>query len=601
MRATLRPLLIALSLAPWLAPGVFAQGEPEPDADGPGIRFNGLGRSYIQQSDLGGTLVDTDTMTAERLTDGEFVLDLAVNAQPTDAVEVQGTFRLRNEFGGFFGAGATVEIRELWARGIVADRFRYRLGDMNLALTPYTVFLPEEDGVINEPEVFRPQREIIDYEEFYTGNNERRFQGGTLDFGLEFDQGLETTETRVFLARLRATDFRTVPTRLIGGGRLGATTASFGPFGSSATVGANLAYTWDDLESGEANRGIRNAVWTLDADLAVLDRDDLAVRLMGEGGRSYVELTERVDVPEGEPEPDVEPLVEDDDTFVEFGLAADLKGPGLTASAMFVDVGPDFYSAAAQSKRVDYTRSLTSYTRIGNDRDVRPISLFDLTRDRALYTFRVADQLMAYDPRYGNVLPYGRATPNRRGVRLGAGYAPEAGFVDASVELSLLREIRGQGTTELKDFVLVRAEADVPIGAIANLGRRVVATLGTQYESTSRGGNEFETVDLTSLLIEAGLSAEVYDRLDVLLGVKTRTSDGRDYVPVIENFNDVRDFPGAFVTDDSETLLGGGLRYRFREGVYLTLQAQTFGYSADATPDADYRIGQVFALYSMSF
>jgi hypothetical protein len=72
-------------------------------------------------------------------------------------------------------------------------------------------------------------------------------------------------------------------------------------------------------------------------------------------------------------------------------------------------------------------------------------------------------------------------------------------------------------------------------------------------------------------------------------------------VPEYENFNDIRDFPGPFVTDDAERLLGGGLRYRFRDDVYLTVQYQHYRYRDDATPDDDYSVGQVFALYNMFF
>ena len=306
------------------------------------------------------------------------------------------------------------------------------------------------------------------------------------------------------------------------------------------------------------------------------------------------------------------------DTFFEIGLAAMLDGPGIGLTADFVDVGPEFYSVAAQSKRVDYTRELESFNRLGNDRDERAVSLFDLTRDPGLYTFRIGnpqagetpvpDVLMAYDPRYSNVLPYGRATPNRRGVRLGATYgggiaddANDASPVGAELELALLREIRGQGTERLKDFVLLRAGTDVAVGQLAGLGRAVGVTLGAQLESTRRDGDEFETVDLTSVLFEGGLSAEVYDRLDLLVGAKLRSSSGSDYRPVIEDFNDVFDFPERFVTDDREALVGTGLRYRFRDDVYLTVQVQSFGYSRDDAPESDYRVGQVFALYSMTF
>lgn len=608
-------LLVSALMLP-LASGAFAQGAPPEPEEGPGIRFNGLGRSLIQQTGIGGTLLDTDSLSVENLTDGEFVLDLAINGQPNDVTEVQGVIRLRNEFGGFFGSGVTVEVRELWARGIIADALRYRVGDMDVALTPYTLFLPDEDGVVNEPEVFLPQKEVVYYEEFYTGLNERRLQGAKLDFGLEFERGVDAVDVQSFLARLRSTNFVDTPTRLIGGGRIGTTSQRFGPYQTQARLGVNLAYTWDDLQSGDANTGIRNSVVSFDTDVTLFEQEGLAIHLVGEAGRSMVELTTAEDddaSPDGETPPDGEgeggggEIPGDDvenkdtDTFVELGLAATLKGPAITVSAQFVDVGPDFYSSAAQSRRVDYTRTKSFYNRIGNDRDLRMPSLFDLTRDPAIYTYRVADELMRYDPRYNNVLPYGRATPNRRGVRLDAAYAPTDGPVDAALTTAVLSEIRGQGTTELKDFLLVRAETDVRVGQFIGWDRTLEVTLGLQYESTNRGGEDVERVDLTSTLFEAGLAVEVYDRLDLLLGTKVRTSSGRDYVPLIENFNDVRDFPGEFVTDDQEALLGTGLRYRFRDGIYLTLQYQRFNYSDDATPADDYSLDQVFALYSMTF
>lgn len=594
--------LLFFALNMLVATSALSQEPSNTEGEGAGIQFNGLGRTVLQQTGIGGTLLNTDSVTVENLTDGEFLLDLAVNAQPNDVTELQGVIRLRNEFGGFFGSGVSVEVRELWARGIIADAIKYRVGDMDVALTPYTLYLPDEAGVVNEPEVFRPQKEIIYYDEFYSEFNERRLQGGSVGFGLEFDRGLDELEVRSFIARLRATNFMDTPTRLIGGGRIGALSPQFGPYNSQAAIGANLAYTWDDLLSGDANTGIRNSVFTLDGDLTLLNRDQIGLHLIGEGGWSKVELRTNTDSPtEGQVPTPAEPTIEDTDTFIELGLSANLKRADLSVSATFVDVGPDFYSSAAQSQRVDYTRTKSFYDRVGNDRDVRMVTLFDLARDPALYTFRVANELMAYDPRYGNVLPYGRATPNRRGARFGAAYAPSEGPLDAAVDVSILQEIRGQGTTELKDFILIRAEANARVDQLIDWNRALEITLGAQRESTSRSGEPVERVNLTSTLVEAGVSAEVYDRLDILLGLKTRTSDGREYVPTIENFNDVEDFPGLFEVDDSESLWGLGIRYRFRDGIFLTLQYQRFSYGDDSFPAGDYQLNQVFALYSMTF
>ncbi len=600
MRFPLRSCLLVLVLSLPVG-GVHAQsseqgGPPDAEATGPGIHFNGYGRSLLQQTGIGGTRLDADTTTAEHLTDGEFLLDLAVNGQPNDVTEVQGVIRFRNEFGGFFGAGVSVEVRELWARGIIANVLRYRVGDMDLALTPYTLYVPREDGVVNEPELFRPQKDVIYHEAFFTGANERRLQGAHLDFELAFDRGLEVARVQGFLARLRTTDYTTTPNRFIGGGRIAAVSSRFGDTRSQARLGATLAYTWDDLATGQADTGIRNAVTTVDADLTVLDRGRWTLHVLGEAGRSAVVRKREADA-----DGSAETLVDESDTFLEAGVAATWRNPGLRVAALFIDVGPDFFSGAAQSKRVDYTRTKSFFHRIGNDRAIRDVTLFDLGRDRGLYTFRVADQLMPYDPRYGNVLPYGPATPNRRGLRLEARYAPAEGLLAAALDAALLREIRGQGTTELKDFRLVRAEADLQLAPLLGWQRPLVLTLGSQIEQTRRGGEAVEEVDLSSTLVEAGLTAEVYDRLDVLLGAKRRASNGRDYVPQLINFNDVRDFPAPFVTDDREALLGAGLRYRFREGIYLTIQYQRFRYHDAATPAEDYRLGQFFALYSMSF
>ena len=506
----------------------------------------------------------------------------------------------------------TVEVRELWARGIIANAIEYRLGDMDLALTPYTVYLPERDGTVNTPEVFVPQQEIIDYEEFYTGFNERRLQGGRVDFGLAFDQAVEALDVRTFVARLRPTDFTDdadAPHR-----RRPRGTRQLSRSGRSAASGYSSACQPRQRRGTTSTpatptRASATTSWSVDGALSRSSRPTaVGLAIAGEGG-----LVGRQAAP-SESGDGVEPP-----TPIRCSARATRSsrsglrgGPRRVrrleaVGALVMNVGPDFFSVAAQSKRVDYTRSRSLFDRVGNDADPRQIGLFDLTRDPAIYTYRIEDRLMRYDPRYNNALPYGRATPNRRGIRLAAEYGPAGGPVAAEVLVALLREIRGQGTDELKDFALVRAAADVELSTLIGYDRGLGVTLGTQVENTSRGGEPIEAVDLTSVLLEAGVTAEVYDRLDLLLGFKGRASSGRDYVPQITNFNDVRDFPRAFVTDDGETLLGAGVRYRFGEDIFLTLQYQRFSYGADelvpgdGRSDDDFTIGQVFALYSMDF
>ncbi|WP_367390780.1 hypothetical protein [Lewinella sp. LCG006] len=590
----LYPIFCLLLLCCWTS-GQAQDGSSLPnreDADATKkVQFNGLGRTILNNTSIDGAILDTDTTTARRLSDGEFLLDVAINAQPNDNTEVQGILRLRNEFGGFFGAGVTVEVRELWARGLIANTVRYRVGDFDHVMTPYTLFLADEEGTVNEPEVFRPQKEVIEYEQFYTDNNSRRLQGAKLDFGLAFPVILRDMKAEGFVARIRPTDFFTTPNRFVGGGQLDFSTRSLqDSVGLQADFGVNLSSVWDDLKTGNATSGITNQVFSVDFAVHVFENEQINVQVLGEAGSSKLDLRE-----------EEKTTFSEDDTFLEAGVALDLKASKLRLSATYLDVGPDFFSIAAQSKRVAFNRNKTFYNRIGNERRLRMPTLFDLGRDRALYNYQLSEDLMAYDPRYANVMPYGKATANRNGLQFGAVYGDDSSLFDAELGVALLKEIRGQGTFELKDFRQIRLAANVHLNRILDWDKTTKITLGFQQEQTDRGGVEVEQVDLSSTLIEVGLEAELFNRFDLLLGAKMLSAEGRDYVPAIEAFNDIEDFPAAFVADDQETMLGGGIRYRFKEDVYLTVQYQQFSLERALNPTNDYDLRQIFAQYVMKF
>lgn len=578
------------------------------EEDKPSLQFNGLGRTIISQTGIGGDVLDADSSTIKNITDGEFLLDLQVNANPNKNSEVSTIIRLRNEFGGFFGAGMTVEVRELWARGIIAEVLKYRIGDMDIVMSPYTLFNPTEEGMVNEPAVFAPQRDVIHYEQFYTDENTRRLQGASLDFGLNFAEGLKDMQAKGFIARIRGTDFFTVPNRLVAGGQLDFSTVTLNDsLGLQADFGLNLVHTFDDLQSGEANQGIRNTVATFDFDVAIMDKKDVAIHLIGETGMSNLveakdSLITKVDDQGNTTFSDERVTIsEEDDTFLDIGVQLKLKKQNLSLSVSFIDIGPDFFSIGAQSKRIDYNAPKTFYNRIGEDRNIRKPGLFDLTRDRGLYTFETSDRLMAYDPRYSNTMPYGNATPNRRGLKFGIEYGKMDDKINAKIDGAFLKELRGQGTSELKNFTLLRGSANFNIHKIASLKNKLKATVGLQIESTSRGGQEIEEVDLNSNLIELGLEAELFSKFELLIGAKIFSSEGRDYIPLISQFNDVQDFPSRLVVDDQETLLGLGVKYEFKKDVFMTLQYNSYSSQLGTDNTNDYTLSQFFVLYSMKF
>ncbi|MEM6261462.1 MAG: hypothetical protein AAGI38_03065 [Bacteroidota bacterium] len=548
------------------------------------LRFNGLGRTTLNNTQYGGDLQDSDTTNAARINDGEFLLDLGINATPNEKNEIQSILRLRNEFGGFFGAGFTVEVRELWGKGVIANKIRYRAGDMDISQTPFTLYLADEEGMVNEPTIFQPQKEIIEYENFFTDDNTRRMQGLKLDFALEVSQVIDEIEFEGYITRVRGTDFVSVANRFVGGGTVAFKDRKYG------RIGLNYVHTFDDLSVGQVPNGIQNPVYTADWDLHLWENDNLGLHFKGEAGFSSVQLEE-----------DSVIVFEADDNFAEGMVGFDVKQANVKVDLGFRNVGPDFITVAAQSKRVDFTRQQRYFNRIGNERFLRAPTLFDLGRDFQLYTSQISEQLMAYDLRLSNAMPYGRATPNRRGFIANIQYADSAQAVNLNVEAAILSEIAGQGTEELKDFTLIRVASDLNIHKLIDWEKDLVFTLGLQVEQTSRDGVEVEQVDLSSNLIEAGLEVELFDNFDLLLGTKILNSEGSDYVPVYDNFNTVIDFPGRTVVDDTELLTAGGFKYRFKEGIYLTAQYQTFDFSRATTPENDYALSQFFILYTMNF
>jgi len=588
----------ATFLALMLASVAFAQDggslPTENEKEDPGkVKFNGLGRVILQQSGIDGDILEGDTTTARKTTDGEFLLDLKINATPNDKTEVQSILRLRNEFGGFFGAGQSIEIRELWARGIIANAIEYRVGDMDIVMSPYTFNLADEEGTVFEPAAFQPQKDVIYYEQFYGPNNERRMQGADLNFGLNFTKILYDMDFRGFMARVRGTDFFTIPTRWVSGGSIKFSTEQFGDsINARGKFGLNIVHTFDDLQSGEATSGIRNTVYTFDYDVIAFENKRYAFHIIGEAGKSDLISKD-----------DTATFYTSDDTFLDVALKVDFKPQNISVSAGFVDVGPEFFSIGAQSKRVNFDAEKIYYDDPGPAQAQRDVSLFDLTRDRAIFTFELSDKLMAYDPRFSNALPYGKATPNRRGATVAATYGNKENKFEAQFDGAFLQEIRGQGTTELKNFTLLQIAGGLNIHRFLNWENQLRFTLGYKFEQTNRGGVDLEQVDLQTNLLDLGLEAELFRNFELLLGAKILQADGNEFIPRIDEFNIVEDFPesGRLNVDDVETLLAGGVRYNFKKDIYLTLQYHSFMAQRNAADLANYRLDQVFLLYTMKF
>ena len=168
------------------------------------VWFDGASRSFFSRDALGESDAP-DTTSARNLSEGYNLLDLNAHIAPAENLEVFAQLRVRNSFGGFFGAGTSVNVRQLRASGVIKNKVRFGVGDLYLKQSRFTLFNPDEDLFRGEGDAFRAYRDIVRYENFYEGNR-WRLQGLQTDFSMQFDRAIRTLEFDAFMTRPRGSE-----------------------------------------------------------------------------------------------------------------------------------------------------------------------------------------------------------------------------------------------------------------------------------------------------------------------------------------------------------------------------------------------------------
>ena len=101
------------------------------------VEFYGGARTNILFQDLAD---DSDTLNVQKANYGHSLIDLGILIRPSNDTEIITELRMRNELGGFYGAAVNFGVRRLTLKGVINDAIRYKIGDIDLKLTPYTLF-----------------------------------------------------------------------------------------------------------------------------------------------------------------------------------------------------------------------------------------------------------------------------------------------------------------------------------------------------------------------------------------------------------------------------------------------------------------------------
>jgi hypothetical protein len=548
------------------------------------FQVNGAGRAFLFSNELD---IDKaiDTTTAKKANYGHTLLDLGFSIFPNNNTEIISIFRIRNELGGFWGGGTSFNVRQLSLKGVAGNKVKYELGDIDLKMTPYTLFNSIEEGVINESDVFAVRREISYYDMFYNKDNSWRMQGAKVDFGLNFSKSIKTIDFRGFITRQRATDGILIPERLYGGGVVNIVK------NENLQIGFNSINLFDLTGTIQDSIQFSNSVHTTTLNYKRKATNNLEVGLKSEAGISNSNYNNYLDVfvPE-----------KNNDWFYDAALTGNFKKQNIQVNLGYKDVGADFISPGAQTKRINFARTPSLYQQFTNDFIARPLSYLDFVNGNSENSYRITEQLMAYNVAYNNTNPYGQATPNRRGIYLEATSNDSTKFRRKFLSVASLSESRGSGTNLKKNFLVVRGGTDVFVNDFYNWKREVKINLGFQYESTNRKGQEFEEINLNSTFLDAGIAIEMISSLRFLVGFKMWNAKGNEYIERRNQYNTIIDLTPTNI-DFVEQVYAAGLKYNFSQRNALTIQYEVYQIKHVNNLGVNYGINQFNLLYSLMF
>ena len=549
--------------------------------DGDKVWFDGNARSLFNRDALG-EFGKEDSLTKRNATDGYNLVDLGVHVNPLKDFEVFAELRVRNTFGGFFGAGTEVLVRQLRASGVIDNRVRFNIGDIYLKQSPYTLWNSEEE-LSNIQGPFSPYRDILHYESFYTGNR-WRLQGLQSDFSFKFDRMVRSLAVDVFATRPRGSfaisNASYESDRLLCGGSLVA------QFSSSIALEFNYVNVFDIPATGTTHVSLRNPVYH-----SALVRKNLSrgVRSEQRLEAGYSKRHWLMGLPSQE---NATQSYESEGMMVSFTHSME------DADSLFVFklgaryVDPLFRSAAAQTRRLDFSSQAANaiYPVYSNDAITREPSAFDLMTDVGRYNQDISSTLMAFNPMYSNVLPFGKATPNRQGVFADASYRNPDNIFSSSLRLDVFQEVIGQGTFERRNFQRANSRLGLNINELNEWQRNVALTWSGTFENTSRKGEEYEVVSLSSLRSNVVLEAEVLPRLFIQGSMTRIQSAGNEQIVERTEFGEIDDYT-LVNYDQLDRVYATGISYKWKKNVYANLQYNWWGvnYANEAHTDYDFR------------
>ena len=543
----------------------------------PKLWYDGNAKVMYNRDALNGDLKDLDTVSTRSNGGGFTLVDLGLHFTPIDDIEISSTIRLQNEFGGMWGNRSVVELRDLTAKGVINNKIKFSVGDIFLKQTKFTLFNYDQELSKNEPSVFNFYRDFVNYENFYKANY-WRLQGIQTNFSYNMYNFVEQVDVDAFTARVRGLEWLGKPELLMIGG------SAVIRLSNKMSIGTHYINTFEVLSSSNTTVSYYNPV--LNTQLSYTgDINDIPYELLIEGGFSK----------RGWEGDDLAPEVSGN--FIQTSFKSKNKISNINFGFRYVDT--DFRSIGAQTRRVVFDNSPTSYPYYSNNYTQRKVSLLDIVSDPNIYNQNLSTSLMNYNPMYSSVMPYGDATPNRIGVNADIDKIKILDYLSAGISLQYFSEIIGQGTTQKKNFNKSSLFVNLDLDKLLSLKNKVNLEGGINFESVKRDGSDFEKIDFNSNLYSGSISIEIIKNLNIIGGAKVFYADGNEFISERDNYDQVIDYSNNLFKS-KETILIGGIQHHFTEDIYFTLQYNQFNVLDKTAAEDEFSLSRLIFMFNMN-
>ena len=457
-----------------------------------------------------------DTVSRDIGVESHAIYDLALRGSLNSKAEVYVELRLGTNLALFDTSASYAQVRRVVLSGKLNDRWGYEIGDIDVAWSPFTIWNSESEGAVHESNLFAQWRNLQNYENF-SQSNAWRLRGAQAK-GIWTQTGGGVIQSSGFLSRieasdeivrpdvilagmattwagqrlhmaLRAQDFMSLGRTIPGGqsshvvGLSGETKWTQGRWSFQGEIGGSLATTLD--EDGVA---MTNVPWT-------------------KGGFWQVSSETTM-----------------------------LKAWKVRVASR--SVSDTYMSPAAQTKRISFGEMPSVFPVMANGVWSRPLSQGDLLTAPYLpqgvrpWNRILRRGLMAFDPRYGTATPYGVATPNRRGLELEL----ERGSQEQPWALKLggafLQDLTPEGSVNRRNYICGHVSGHMDLSKCWEGTRAVVLSGGWRSQHAQRPEALLNPVDLTSMVLDAGLDWSITSSVQVGYGMKRVSAEGLDYTAV---------------------------------------------------------------------